>query len=165
MKSEDYQNEYRDNESFLITNDEIGSDKEDIKPQEKLAQEAVDELLTIKAEDRQETCWCFGCNNKTSVWVREVQFDLKGDKSDINHAIVSSRDYPGPIPGFCFGHISVGPKELAEAVYWDKTEIYLGLRPRKWWVIFTDGTKQGGLCEVLNPKNLKPKTYDLHIKR
>lgn len=158
-------NEYRDGESFLVTSSPIGSNKEYAKPQEKLAQEAIDEILTMKAEDRQETCWCADCNSKATVWVREVQFDLKGDKADINNAIVSSRDYPGAIPGFCFAHMGNGPRDLAEAVYWDRTEIYLGLRPRKWWIIFTDGTKQGGLCETLNPENLKPTTYDLHIKR
>lgn len=165
MESKKFKHEYRDGESFLITDGEFGSNKEEKTIQNKLAQEQVDEILTIKSENRQQTCWCFDCNNKATVWVREVQFDLKGDKADINNAVVSSRDYPGPIPGFCFAHIASGPKELAEVVYWDRTEIYLGLRPRKWWVIFTDGTKQGGLCEVLNPKNLKPTTYDLHIKR
>lgn len=160
----DYFKEYRDGDSFLITKDEVGSNKRYVKPQEKLAQEQIDEVLTIKAEDRQEICWHLNCSKKASVWVREVQFDLKGDKMGVNNSIVSSRDYPGPIPGFCFGHITSGPQQLAEAVYWDRTEIYLGLRPRKWWVIFTDGTKQGGLCETLNPKNLKPATHDLHIK-
>lgn len=157
-------NEYKDGDSFLVTDNPIGSNKEERRPQEKILQERIDDFITLKAEERQEFCWCEGCERKASAWVREVQFDFKGDKAGINNAVVSSRDYQGPIPGFCFAHIGSGPKQIAEKVYWDRTEIYLGLRPRKWWVIFTDGTTHGGLCEVLNPKDLKPQTLDLHIK-
>jgi hypothetical protein len=157
---------YQDGASFLVTKDPLGSNNEYKKhlPKEKIARERLDGFLTEKAEQRQEVCWCADCKMSASVWVREIQFDLKGDKADVNNSIVSSADYPGPVPGFCFAHVASGPKQLAEIVYWDRTEIYLGLRPRKWWVIFTDGTKHGGLCEVLNPKNLRPETSDTHIK-
>jgi len=164
IKEEEYANEYRDGNTFLATKTPVGSNKEEATIREKIMQDAIDNILTIKSEQRQDTCWCNGCELKASVWVREVQFDMKGDKAGVNNSVVSSRDYPGPIPGFCFAHVGSGPQQLAEVVYWDRTEIYLGLRPRKWWVIFTDGTKQGGLCEVLNPKSLKPQTHDLHIK-
>lgn len=156
--------ETEDDGSFLYSKFETGTNKEDQSLSRKVAQQKIDELLTLKAEDRQTECWCDGCINKPSVWVREIQFDMRGDKVGINQHVVSTRDYDGPIPGFCLTHVAQGPAQLAEAVYWDRTEIYLGLRPRKWWVIFTDGTKQGGLCEVLNPKDLKPSTFDLHIK-
>lgn len=151
--------------SFLYTKRQVG-DNSNVAPlpQEKLHQSRVDEALTERSAQRQSECWCFGCDKNASVWVREVQFDMLGDKQGPNQHVVSSRDYEGPAPGFCSMHIGSGPTQLAETVYWDKTEIYLGLRPRKWWVIFTDGTKQGGLCEVINPKGLAPSTYDLHIK-
>ena len=160
----DFKFEEKNGSSFTFTNFEKGSDKEDHSLKRKIAQKKIDEFLTLKSEDRQEQCWCFDCSAKASVWVREIQFDMRGDKVGINQHVISTRDYNGPIPGFCFAHVAEGPAKLAEAVYWDKTEVYLGLRPRKWWVIFTDGTKQGGLCKALNPKDLKPSTFDLHIK-
>lgn len=150
--------------SFTYTDIEIGANKEDHSLSRKIAQQKVDEFLSLRSEDRQEECWCLGCKAKPIVWVREVQFDMRGEKIGINQHVVSTKDYDGPIPGFCAGHLGPGPTQLAETVYWDRTEISMGLRPLKWWVIFTDGTKQGGLCEVLNPKNLKPSTFDLHIK-
>lgn len=150
--------------SFIYTKIKTGENKEDHSLARKIAQQKIDDFLTERSEDRQTECWCNGCQNRPTAWVREIQFDMRGDKVGINQHVVSTRDYEGPIPGFCIGHVASGPAELAERVYWDRTEIYLGLRPRKWWVIFTDGTKQGGLCEVLNPKDLKPSTYDLHIK-
>jgi len=150
--------------SFIYTKTATGSNEEDHSLQRKLAQKKADEVLSLKSEERQESCWSSGCARKAVVWVREVQFDMRGDKVGINQHIASSGNYNGPVPGFCPMHIAEGPPKLAEVVYWDRTEVYLGLRPRKWWVIFTDGTKQGGLCEVLNPKNLKPSTFDLHIK-
>lgn len=162
--AEEFEHESEDSGSFIYSKMEPGSNKTDDSLQRKIAQQKVDQILSIKSEDRQEECWSNGCTRKPSIWVREIQFDMRGDKVGINQHIVSTRDYEGPIPGFCSLHLGSGPAEIAEAVYWDRTEIYLGLRPRKWWVIFTDGTKQGGLCEVLNPKNLKPSTVDLHIK-
>jgi hypothetical protein len=157
--------EQRDSDgNFLLTKKPIGSNEEDHTLARKFAQQTLDEYLTIKSEDRQTECWSPDCVAPPIAWVREIQFDMLGDKAGINQNIVSSRDYVGPVPGFCVKHIATGPPQLAERVYWDQTEISLGLRPRKWWVIFTDGTKQGGLCEVLNPKNLKPITQDLHMK-
>lgn len=161
---EEFIHEQEDSGSFVYTKKEIGSNDEYRTPRDKALQESVDSFLTTKSELRQQECWFFGCNKAPTIWVREIQFDMLGDKSGINQHVVSTRDYNGPIPGFCIAHIAAGPTQLAETVYWDRTEISLGLRPRKWWVIFTDGTKQGGLCEVLNPKNLKPSTVDLHIK-
>lgn len=158
-----YEEESRDG-SFVYSEFETGTNKEDHSLDRKIAQQKIDAILTIKSEERQSECWCLDCVKPSVVWVREVQFDMRGEKAGINQHVVSTQNYNGPIPGFCLGHIGSGPTQLAETVYWDRTEIYLGLRPRKWWVIFTDGTKQGGLCEVLNPKDLKPSTLDLHIK-
>lgn len=150
--------------AFFYSKVEPGTNKPEFDLKKKIALSKIDETLTVKAEQRDRTCWSFDCNNPPMLWVREVQFDMYGDKVGTDNHVVSTRDYEGPIPGFCSMHVGNGPAQLAEAVYWDRTEIYLGLRPRKWWVIFTDGTKQGGLCEVLNPKDLKPSTLDLHIK-
>lgn len=156
--------EKEDESGFVYSKIEQGANKEDHSLQRKIVQSKIDDFLTVKSEDRQDTCWCYGCKSHPTAWVREIQFDMRGERVGINQHVVSTRDYGGPIPGFCFAHMADGPTQLAETVYWDRTEIYLGLRPLKWWVIFTDGTKQGGLCEVLNPKNIKPSTFDLHIK-
>ena len=165
MSDDNFEFEHGNDESFLYTKRPVGDNKEEHgTPKEKIAQQRLDQLLTEKSEQRQEDCWCYGCDNRATIWVREVQFDMHGDKVGPNNHVVSTKDYGGPLPGFCFAHIGDGPAKLAEVVYWDRTEIYLGLRPRKWWTIFTDGTKQGGLCEVINPKNIMPSTYDLHIK-
>ena len=162
---EEFQHEQESSDgSFIYTKTKVGSNEVDHSLTRKIAQQKLDELLTEKSEVRQESCWCPDCKGKPVVWVREIQFDMRGDKVGINQHVVSTKDYDGPVPGFCVAHVAKGPADLAEIVYWDRTEIYLGLRPRKWWVIFTDGTKQGGLCEVLNPENLKPSTLDLHIK-
>ena len=150
--------------TFVYSKTPIGSNSEYRTPERISIDKQVERIIDTQSELRQDECWSAGCSIKPTVWVREVQFDLKGDKVGPDHRVVSTKDYGGPIPGFCFAHLAEGPAQLAEAVYWDRTEIYLGLRPLKWWVIFTDGTKQGGLCTVLNPKNLKPSTCDLHIK-
>src|SRR3954465_11418867 len=65
-------------------------------PQEKIAQEKLDDELTLKAEVRDPKCWCAACYRPAYTWVREVQFDLRGDRAGANQAIVSSRDYSGP---------------------------------------------------------------------
>ena len=162
---EEFPYEERDSDgNFVYSKNPIGSNSDYKTPERQKIQSQVEQILDIKSQQRQEECWCEGCTLKPHVWVREVQFDMKGDKLGPGHHVVSTKDYDGPVPGFCFVHIAEGPAQLAEVVYWDRTEISLGLRPLKWWVIFTDGTKQGGLCEVLNPNNLKPTTQDSHIK-
>lgn len=136
----------------------------DLTPPEKIKREKIDATLTEKAEVRDEICWAYGCKNKARVWAREVQFDFKSQmKHDIDHAVVSSRDYDGPIPGFCIGHVQRA-SELAERVYFSRNEMYWGLRPTRWWVIFTDGTKTGGLCTEIDPKQEMPVVTDELIK-
>jgi len=121
-------------------------------------------FLGQKAEVRQETCWSLGCSRKATHWVREVGFDFKGDKAaPVQHVAVSSTDYPGPVPGFCTFCLGLGPKELAEAVYFDRPEIYWGVRPTRWWVSFTDDTRQGGSCVELNEKLGLPKYTETHV--
>lgn len=127
---------------------------------EKIANEKLDSLLTIKAEIKAETCWehdALGCNRKPAYWVREVQFDMKTDsKAKQDFRQVSSADYDGPVPGFCLGHIGSAPSRLAQAVYFARPEMHWGLKPRRWFVIFTDGTKQGGECVSLDPHQIQP---------
>lgn len=115
-------------------------------PPEKIRQEKHDRLLTDKAEQRSQRCWCDDCDKLSLVWVREVQFDLKEEKAGINHAMVSSKDYDGPVPGFCWKHLYTGPAELAQVVYYSRPEVQWGFRPNRWFVIFTDGNKIGGNC-------------------
>jgi hypothetical protein len=162
---EDFPFEERDSDgNFIYSKSPVGSNDEYKTPERISIDRKVDRIIDEQSQLRQDVCWCDDCVMRPTAWVREVQFDLKGDKTGPDHRVVSTKDYGGPIPGFCFAHISEGPAQLAEVVYWDRTEISLGLRPLKWWVIFTDGTKQGGLCTILNPKNLKPSTCDVHIK-
>lgn len=159
LKDDFYEHKQKDSPIKVWT-----KDKSLEKESESLTRPLWDKILTIKAEDRQDECWCFGCAHKATVWVREIQFDMKGEKGSINQEIVSTKDYQGPIPGFCFGHIAQGPAELAQAVYFDRMEMHFGLRPNKWWVIFTDGTKQGGLCSEINPRNDAPVITDIHVQ-
>lgn len=123
---------------------------------EKIALEKKDAVLTEKSELRQDMCWKCG-DRKAYVWVREVGYDFKGSKAEaVQHAAISSSDYPGPVPGFCNFCIAVGPAELAEAVYFNRPEMYWGVRPNRWFVSFTDGTKQGDMIVTIDPKQELP---------
>lgn len=136
----------------------------DLTPPEKIALERKDALLTQKAESRQETCWRLHCDRSAEVWVREVGFDFKGDRaSPVQHIAVSSGDYPGPIPGFCSFCLAHGPEELAEAVYFDRPEIWWGVTPTRWSVIFTDGLIQHGTCVELNLRRGLPTYKETHV--
>lgn len=119
-------------------------------PAKKIALEKLDAELTLKAEEREPTCWSYGCDRAAHKWVREIQFDIKGSKVGADNAVVSTRDLGGPAPGFCFGHDAAGPMALAEAVYHMKEEFKWGLPVTRWWVIYTDGTKTGGEVHALN---------------
>lgn len=128
-----------------------------LTPVEKVALDAKDAYLTEKAESRQEECWSYGCTRKATVWVREVGFDFKGEQAaPLQHMAVSSADYPGPVPGFCTFCLGTGPEKLAETVYFARPEMIWGVRPNRWFVSFTDGTKQGGLAIELDPTGDMP---------
>jgi len=123
---------------------------------EKILLAKKDALLTEKAEIRSEMCWACS-ERKAYIWVREVCFDFKGEKAEaVQHASISSADYPGPVPGFCHFCIASGPPLLAERVYHDRPEIYWGARPTRWWVVFTDGTKTGNSVAVINVDQTMP---------
>lgn len=121
-----------------------------ISPEKKLVLQKSDEDLTLKTEVRDETCWCYGCDRPAVTWVREVQYDMKGVNVDSDQAIINTRDYDGPVPGFCRGHDVTGSKQLAEAVYTSREEFKWGAPATRWFVIFTDGTKLGGGVEKLD---------------
>lgn len=124
---------------------------------EKTALAKLDATTTEKALSRQATCWHYGCERAAIVWVREVCFDFKGEKAaPVQHKQISSADYPGPVPGFCLRHEVDGPPELAAAVYWNRPEIAWGAKPTRWWVVFTDGLKQGGECLSFDPEQKLP---------
>ena len=135
----------------------IGVEKpRNLTPVEKIALDKKTELLTAKAEHRQETCWSCG-ERKASIWVHEVGFDFKGDKAHAGqHIAISSSDYTGPVPGFCNLCLGFGPRDLAERVYFDRPEMYWGVRPNRWFVIFTDGTRQGDMIISIDPKQELP---------
>jgi len=133
----------------------------ELTPPEKIALGRKDAVLTAKAESRDETCWNHACARRATVWVREVTFDFKGERAEpVRHAAVSSADYPGPVPGFCAFHLGTGPAELAQAVYFSRPEMQWGVRPNRWFVSFTDGTKQGGMAVEIDPKQEMPKIVE-----
>lgn len=121
----------------------------DLTPEEKIAFDKRMARLGAKAEHRELRCW--KCLHTAKVWVRSVDFDHKGEKAElVKHAQVSSDDYPGPVPGFCISCLVSGPRELAEAIYWDRPEIQMGVRPTRWSVLFTDGNVTAGDCVDLS---------------
>lgn len=129
----------------------------ELTPPEKIALERKDAVLTAKAESRATECWSYGCARAPVAWVREVSYDFKGDKAaPVRHSAISSGDYPGPVPGFCHGHLGTGPAELARTVYFDRPEMQWGARPNRWFVSFTDGTKQGGSVMEIDPAEVTP---------
>lgn len=131
----------------------------ELTPTEKIVNERFEDVLTEKAVARANRCWeheALGCTHTPIAHVHEVQFDLKEDKAKPLFRQVSTADYDGPVPGFCIGHLSSGPARLAEAVYFSRPEMQWGLKPRRWFVIFTDGSKTGGECLYLDPKQLQP---------
>lgn len=132
-----------------------------LTPPEKIALERKDAELSAKAELRQELCWCHGCGRRASSWVREVGYDFKGERAEpVQHVAVSSADYDGPVPGFCAGHMASGPELLAETVYFSRPEMYWGVRPNRWFVVFTDGTRRGGLAVQIDPKREMPRVVE-----
>lgn len=135
-----------------------------LTPIEKMALARKDAMLTLKAETRDEFCWL--CEfRKATVWVREVGYDFKGDKAEaVQHNAISSADYPGPVPGFCAFCLGQGPSILAERVYFDRPEMYWGVRPTRWFVSFTDGTKQGNQIATIDPKGELPQIVEEHIR-
>lgn len=136
----------------------------DLTPPEKIAFDKKHTLLGEKAGSRQDQCWRYGCTRKPTVWVREVSFDFKGERADaLKHATISSGDYPGPVPGFCTFCLASGPEELAEAVYFDRPEIWWGVTPTRWSVIFTDGLIQHGTCVELNLRRGLPTYKETHV--
>lgn len=127
---------------------------------EKIALEKKDKLLTEKAESKQDLCWK-ECGRRATVWVREVGFDFKGDKADpVQHIAVSSANYTGPVPGFCHFCMAYGPASLAETVYFSRPEMYWGVRPTRWFVVFTDGSRQGDSILSIDPKQTMPKIVE-----
>lgn len=142
----------------------VGVEKpRELTPIEKIALDKKQKTLSEKAETRQELCWL--CQDrKAYVWVQEVGFDFKGEKADpVKHVAVSSADYPGPVPGFCMYCLGHGPAKLAEAVYFNRPEMYWGVRPTRWFVLFTDGTRQGDMIITIDPKGTLPKIVEEHI--
>lgn len=130
-------------------------------PAEKIAKEKIQTGLAEKAEVRDKKCWSYMCPNDAYVWVREVGFDFKGEKAELGkHTAISSADYNGPVPGFCNFHVGTGPQLLAEAIYFNRPEMFWGVRPNRWFVSFTDGTKQGGMCIEIDPKQEMPKIVE-----
>lgn len=128
-----------------------------LTPGEKIATERHYDEQIEKALIRDDLCWELECKLRARVWVLEVQYDMKGSKAELGkHAVVNTSDFTGPVPGFCMLHIGTGPAHLAERVYWTRTLMQWGFKPERWAVIFTDGTKQGGSCLEIDPKQETP---------
>ena len=132
------------------------SEGRSLTPVEKIRRDKHDTNLQEKAETRQKECWAYGCQTRASTWVREIQFDFKTDKASINLASVDTSSYDGPVPGFCHVHAGKAVEELVQKVYNDLPPMQWGMKPTRWFVIFTDGTKTGGSCLMIDPKQLQP---------
>lgn len=134
-----------------ILPEDFGSNKDyDLTPKVKIAEDKANKETGLRAETRESSCWSYGCDKNAVMWVSEIRFDMMGDKAGANNTLIDTRDFEGPVPGFCRGHSVVGPKDLAEAVYHMKDEFKYGVAARRWWAILTDGTKQGGEIQKLN---------------
>ena len=131
-------------------------------PKEKIAREKIDEMITSKAEIRSEECWVEGCNHSPRIWVREVQFDLSepGSPKDIAH--VSTADYTGPVPGLCLAHEKTGSEMLAQAVWMNDPAIFWGYRPKRFIVIYTDGSVTEGDCISIIPSPKSPEVKEIY---
>lgn len=121
-------------------------------PKERIQRQRHDAQLAAKATAREEKCWrhTVGCKGKAITHVAAVEFDMKADGEPTGSAFISTNDYPGPVPGFCLACQSRGPQDLAQAVFVSRPEMQWGFKPRRWFVLFTDGTQQGGLVEEID---------------
>lgn len=115
-------------------------------PAEKLQRQRQDALLAAKAVVRDTMCWrsSVGCKGRAMTHVAAVEFDLKAPNEPRGHAFIDTSDYPGAVPGFCVGCIGTGPQDLAQAVFMSRPEMQWGFKPTRWFVLFTDGSSQGG---------------------
>jgi hypothetical protein len=125
---------------------------------ERKSLDAVQGILTLKSEIREDKCWMhtLGCTHDASVWVHEVGFDLKEMKARLDFAQASSADMTGATPGFCNFHMAEGPAMLAQAVYQNNILVQWGYLPKRWFVKFTDGTSQRGPIKQINPTMAQP---------
>lgn len=136
-----------------------------LKPWEKIAKDALQGFLGLKATARQEKCWMhtIDCDKLAHVWVHEVGFDLKEMDAELDFGQVNSADIDGPVPGFCMFHIAQAPAMLAQAVYEQHPLVQWGYLPNRWYVKFTDGTSTRGPIKQINPKLAQPTIMDEHL--
>jgi len=156
-------------ETILSGNDMNGfallvTPESDDLPQRKLHQERLENWLIEHAVSRQTGCWL--CGHPPTAWVWRVAFDRgEGDQPFQEKTSVDSSHYPGPVPGFCYGHLGDGPRQLAQRVYEDSDIIYWGYRPKRWFVFFTDGMVIRDSCIVIDEaRQAMPRTIDEHVK-
>lgn len=123
-----------------------------LSPAEKLQRQRHDAVLAAKAVVRDANCWrsTVGCRGKAHTHVAAVEFDLKADDQPRGHAFIDTSEYPGAVPGFCIGCMGHGPRDLAQAVFVTRPEAKWGFKPKRWFVLFTDGTVQGGDVEEID---------------
>ena len=61
------------------------------------------------------------------------------------------------------GCIATGPIALAEAVYKSRPEMQWGFQPNRWFVVFTDGSEQGGSCHQIDMHHVTPEFVHDHL--
>lgn len=136
-------------EPYLILPEEAAQDVE-VSPAHKLAHDRLYRQLAGAAMGRQEHCWmreARGCQGTPILHVQEVGLDMREQGARSRVALLSSKDLKGPVPGFCVGCMATAPAMLAEAVYSMRRETQFGVKPRRWFIRFTDGTSQVGECK------------------
>jgi len=136
-------------EPHLVIPEEATRDVE-VSPAHKLAHDRMNRELASAAMNRQQHCWmreARNCQGTPILHVQEVGFDMRDRDAKSRVALLSSKDLKGPVPGFCVGCVATAPAMLAEAVYSSRREMRFGLKPKRWFVRFTDGTSQVGECK------------------
>lgn len=125
--------------------------------EEQAFRDALDNHLDHSPRDSH--CWMYTatkCPHPPKVWVHEVQFDYKEDSASHNFAQMTSARLSGSRPGFCRGCIRFA-NMLAEKVFLVDPATEWGMRPRRWHVVFSDGSVESGLVGELVPDLPAPK--------
>ncbi len=104
-------------------------------------------ILAEMADDRDPGCIL--CRRKARTWVRGVAFEFSKNKM----LEFGPQDFPGPLPGLCLAHEVVGSEDLAKGVYMTQPSAQM-MKPTKWRVSFTDGSKIEGHILSIVPEGL-----------
>lgn len=104
-------------------------------------------ILAELSDDRSPLCIL--CARHARFWVRGIAFEFAENKM----LEFGPQDYPGPLPGLCLHHETMGAEDMAKGVYMDQPSARM-MQPTKWRVSFTDGSKIEGHILSIIPEAL-----------